>query len=43
LGTDFGKSPSDSTFRLLLAQLDVEGFETLLSDVNQVDGLRQSG
>jgi hypothetical protein len=30
LGTDFGKSPSDSTFRLLLAQLDVEGFEGLL-------------
>jgi hypothetical protein len=32
LGTDFCKSPSDSTFRLLLAQLDVTGFETLLSD-----------
>ena len=32
LGTDFGKSPSDSTFRLLLAQLDVTGFETLLCD-----------
>lgn len=32
LGTDFGKSPSDSTFRLLLAQLDVSGFETLLRD-----------
>ncbi len=32
LETDFGKSPSDSTFRLLLAQLDVEGFETLLRD-----------
>ena len=31
LGTDFGKSPSDSTFRLL-AQLDVPGFETLLRD-----------
>ena len=30
LGTDFGKSPWDSTFRLLLAQLDVPGFETLL-------------
>ncbi|MCP9826495.1 transposase family protein [Synechococcus sp. EJ6-Ellesmere] len=30
LGTDFGKSPSDSTFRLLLAQLDVAGFESLL-------------
>jgi hypothetical protein len=29
-GTDFGMSPSDSTFRLLLAQLDVPGFETLL-------------
>ena len=27
-----GKSPSDSTFRLLLAQLDVPGFETLLRD-----------
>jgi hypothetical protein len=32
LGTDFGKSPSDSTFRLLLAQLDVPDFETLLRD-----------
>jgi len=32
LGTDFAKSPSDSTFRLLLAQLDVAGFETLLRD-----------
>ncbi len=32
LGTDFGKSPSDSTFRLLLAQLDVAGFETLQRD-----------
>jgi hypothetical protein len=32
LGTEFGKSPSDSTFRLLLAQLDVPGFETLLCD-----------
>jgi hypothetical protein len=30
LGTNFSKSPSDSTFRLLLAQLDVAGFETLL-------------
>jgi hypothetical protein len=30
LGTDFGRSPSDSTFRLLLAQLDVAGFESLL-------------
>jgi hypothetical protein len=26
LGTDFGRLPSDSTFRLLLAQLDVPGF-----------------
>jgi hypothetical protein len=32
LGTDVSKSPSDSTFRLLLAQLDVPGFETLLRD-----------
>ncbi len=32
LGMDFGKTPSDSTFRLLLAQLDVPGFETLLRD-----------
>jgi hypothetical protein len=32
LGTDFGKSPSDSTFRLLLAQLDVPGFESLLRE-----------
>jgi hypothetical protein len=30
LGTHIAKPPSDSTFRLLLAQLDVEGFETLL-------------
>jgi hypothetical protein len=32
LGTDFAKAPSDSTFRLLLAQLDVAAFETLLRD-----------
>jgi hypothetical protein len=32
LGTVFGKSPSDSTFRLLLTQLDVPAFETLLRD-----------
>ena len=32
LGTDFGNSPSDSTFRLLLAQLDVPGFESLLRE-----------
>ena len=32
LGTDFGKSPSDSTFRLLLAQLDVPGCESLLRE-----------
>jgi hypothetical protein len=30
LGTDFGKEPSDSTFRLLLFHLNVAGFETLL-------------
>ena len=30
LGTYIAKSPSDSTFRLLLTQLDVEGFESLL-------------
>ena len=30
LGTDFGKEPSDSTFRLLLSQIDVAGFETQL-------------
>jgi hypothetical protein len=29
-GTDFGKESSDSTFRLLLSQLDVAGFEALL-------------
>ena len=29
LGTHVAKQPSDSTFRLLLTQLDVEGFETL--------------
>ena len=32
LSTDFGNSPSDSTFRLLLAQLDVPGLATLLRD-----------
>jgi len=30
LGTQVAKPPSDSTFWLLLAQLDVEGFEALL-------------
>ena len=30
LGTHVARPPSDSTFRLLLAQLDVEGFEALL-------------
>ena len=30
LGTHVAKPPSDSTFRVLLAQLDVEGFEGLL-------------
>ncbi len=30
LGTDVSKPPSDSTFRLLLAQLDVGRFEALL-------------
>jgi len=30
LGTQVAKPPSDSTFRLMLAQLDVEGFEALL-------------
>ncbi|MFM7228285.1 MAG: transposase family protein [Cyanobacteriota bacterium] len=30
LGTDIAKSPSHATFRLLLAQLDGEGFESLL-------------
>ncbi len=30
LGTDFGKEPSDSTFRLLLSKLKVAGFESLL-------------
>ena len=32
LGTYIAKSPSDSTFRLLLAQLDVDGFMGLLQD-----------
>lgn len=32
LGTDFSKSPSDSTFRLLLAQLDISSFDGLLQD-----------
>ncbi|MEB3202872.1 MAG: transposase family protein [Synechococcus sp.] len=30
LGTQIATPPSDSTFRLLLSQLDVEGFEDLL-------------
>ena len=30
LGTHIANPPSDSTFRLLLAQLDVDGFEALL-------------
>jgi hypothetical protein len=30
LGTQIARPPSDSTFRLLLAQLDVDGFEALL-------------
>ena len=30
LGTHIAKSPSDSTFRWLLMQLDVEGFEALM-------------
>lgn len=30
LGNQIGKPPSVSTFRLLLVQLDVEGFEGLL-------------
>jgi hypothetical protein len=33
LGTEFGNSPSDSTFRLLLDQPDVPGFEPLLRDL----------
>jgi len=33
LGADFGNSLADSTFRLLLAQLDVPGFETLLREL----------
>ena len=32
LGTQIAKPPSDSTFRLLLAQLEVECFESLLQD-----------
>ena len=30
LGTHIANPPSDSTFRLLLSQLDVDGFEALL-------------
>ncbi len=30
LGTHLANTPSDSTFRLLLSQLDVDGFEALL-------------
>jgi hypothetical protein len=43
LGTDFGKEPSDSTFRLLLSQLDVAGFETLLRQWNVGPARRRSG
>ena len=32
LGTHVVKPPSDSTFRLLLSPLDVEGFESLLQE-----------
>ena len=32
-GTVFGKSPSDSTFRLLLSQLDMAGFVSLLRNL----------
>jgi hypothetical protein len=32
LGTDLGKAPSDSTFRLLFQQLNVDQFSTLLRD-----------
>jgi len=32
LGTQVARPPSDSTFRLLLSQLDVDGFESLLQD-----------
>ena len=32
LGTQIAKPPSDSTFRMLLAQLKVVGFESLLQD-----------
>ncbi len=32
LGIHFGKPTSDSTFRLLLAQLDVDGFKALLQE-----------
>ena len=31
LGTNFSRDPSDPTFRLVLSQRDVAGFETLLS------------
>jgi hypothetical protein len=43
LAMAFGKSPSDSTCRLLLAKLDVPGFETLLRDwmVAQPDGAEE--
>ncbi len=32
LGTDFGKEPLGSTFRLLLSPLDVADFGTLLAE-----------
>ncbi len=35
LGILVAKPPLDSTFRLLLAQLDVEGFEALLGSIDE--------
>jgi hypothetical protein len=32
LGTEFGRTQSDLTFRRRLAELDVSGFDTLLRD-----------
>jgi hypothetical protein len=51
LGTRVAKSPSDSTFRLLLAQLDVDGFQDLLQgwmhvqvgNAEQIDNLLCDG
>jgi hypothetical protein len=43
LGTHIDSPPSDSTFRLELAHLDVEGFEDLLQQVDAQHGGHRIG